>query len=415
MMEDSPKPEKRRRPFLVLWLFVTILLGIVSVMYMLLYHFSGFKQRVDSTTEEYEQIQQKLALLQEQLDSVRLGIERDSVVLDSLKRAIRKLSTTDSINGSTGRITDATFYDIWLNQDGTEGWAVGEAGTVLRFENNRWTEIRNESMYMDAFALWVKPDGSRGWAVGATYRSDGRNDRGKSECAIMQFEKGLWREWQQASEWGAAALSDLWIKADGSEGWAIGLAGLVLRMEKGKWSKWVQSEGLPRALYLQVLWVRADGSEGWAIGEDGEIIRLEKGTWSSWPQVEDVYEYAPSAMWMKANGSEGWAVGNNGIILRFAKGTWNRWPGSKGLEYTLIQDLWMKADGSEGWAVGHQGAILRFENKRWRVWRQKEITSEYNLNALWMKADGSEGWAVGEAGIILRFEKGVWRRYSLKD
>src|SRR5262245_56697235 len=36
-------------------------------------------------------------------------------------------------------LTDKDLTDLWMKDDGTEGWAVGEAGVILRFASGQWT------------------------------------------------------------------------------------------------------------------------------------------------------------------------------------------------------------------------------------------------------------------------------------
>jgi photosystem II stability/assembly factor-like uncharacterized protein len=109
----------------------------------------------------------------------------------------------------------------------------------------------------------MSKDGTQGWAVG-------------SSGMVLRFERGAWRRDVVASSVTNQPLLALALSRDGTRGWAVG-GDVVLRFEHGKWQRDVVSGETDPSLFLSALWLSDDGTEGWAAGENGMVLRLEQG------------------------------------------------------------------------------------------------------------------------------------------
>ena len=64
----------------------------------------------------------------------------------------------------------------------------------------------------------------------------------------------------------------------------------------------------------------SDGSEGWAAGFGGEILRYTNVSWTRFEEASGVTSSSLRALAMSADGTEGFAAGSGGEFLRYADG-----------------------------------------------------------------------------------------------
>jgi len=289
------------------------------------------------------------------------------------------------------KLAGEVLIGIWIKEDGSEGWAVGDNGVILRYKDGTWKKDEQASNLAGGvlIGIWIKEDGSEGWAVG---------DNG----VILRYKDGTWEKDEQASALTKVFLLGIWIKKDGSEGWAGGGGG-IMRYKDGTWKKYEQASKVAGVGFIGI-WIKKDGSEGWA-GGGGGILRYKDGTWKIYEQTSNLAGGVLIGIWIKEDGSEGWAVGNE-VILRYKDGTWKKDKQASALITTLITPIegfigiWIKEDGSEGWAVGDKGLVLRYKDGTWKKDEQASKLAGENLYGIWIKEDGSEGWAVGDSVIL---------------
>src|SRR5262249_7814141 len=79
-----------------------------------------------------------------------------------------------------------------------------------------------------------------------------------------------WELEEQASNVAGYGLRAVWMKPDGSEGWAVGW-GVVVRYRNNKWELDKQASSVAGATLLSAVWMKPDGSEGWAVGSGGVL------------------------------------------------------------------------------------------------------------------------------------------------
>ena len=152
------------------------------------------------------------------------------------------------------------LYSLWLNDEGTRGWAVGARGEILRFEDKNWSR-HGQSVDLtknDLQSLWLNDEGTEGWAVGA------RDE-------ILHFVDNSWSRYKQSAGVAGNRLYSLWLNDAGTEGWAVGARGEIWRFKDQNWSRYKQFAGVTDN-DLRSLWLNDAGTEGWAVGKKGEIL-----------------------------------------------------------------------------------------------------------------------------------------------
>ena len=179
---------------------------------------------------------------------------------------------------ATLAMSDPTLYDIHFI-DAKTGWMVGEFGKIYHSTDGgeNWVEQQNtllgEAGITDALNLptWFGVrfrSATEGIAVGLEGKIAKTTDAGKT--------------WDfTALELGKTSTEQLyaprWVGNNG-DGWIVGAAGRVLRINDGEWK--------PAALGVRsVTWLRSldffDENHGWIVGGYGTILRTSDGgkTW----------------------------------------------------------------------------------------------------------------------------------------
>lgn len=156
--------------------------------------------------------------------------------------------------------TDRTLISVYMLSS-TDGWAVGEGGTIIRWNGSSWSTIASPtkdylmSVYMlsrsDGWAVGFPP--GAGWAVGI--------DKGGT---IIRWDGSSWSNVTSPT---TSALYSVYMLSS-TDGWAVGYRGTVIRWDGSSWST-VTSPTKDSLLSVYML----SPTNGWAVGDDGAIIR----------------------------------------------------------------------------------------------------------------------------------------------
>ncbi|MFN8533449.1 MAG: hypothetical protein U0556_07865 [Dehalococcoidia bacterium] len=314
--------------------------------------------------------------------------------------------------------------DVAMTSSAT-GWAVGDAGQILRYQGGRWQDYASDPPLR---AVATAADGT-GWAVGR---------RG----TIVRLEAGAWRQVESPTflDLHAVALTGP------DSGWAAGDNGVLLQLAGGRWSvvaspsvRRIEALGFPSPTF------------GWAGGEFG-MLRFAVGGWTS-VAVSGALGFAIQSL------SHGWAIGSLpdqttlSHLLRF-QGSWQgqstTWCSPRSVQDdcptpagiaaapspTGTSTLWIVGNFSparivgltpagaqpytdtafsrlnavsapsetSAWAVGAAGAIARWDGS---AWAKAASPTTGDLLAVSVSTGGA-GWAVGE-GTILELRGGQWQ------
>ena len=327
-------------------------------------------------------------------------------------------------------VTEADLTGLWMADDGAEGWAVGEAGTLLRFEAGRWAEAESvrwsDSGKLNDLA--VGPTGA-GLAVG----TDGviaRLAEGKWSIDVQlgshdEVIEHFTERWERRAGRAASpadvfrlalplselppfvGLQAVWADERADTAWlAAGSAGLLHYVRDAEVRRFEA-----RGLTVNDLWLDRDGRNGWAVGcirldasesgakDGGEQIAFarfsrERGWELLRPQGRPG---CGTAIAMAADGSKGWAVADEGSVLHFNGKRWKH--ACTGSE--RLNGVWAHPRENEAWAVGAQGKIVEIHGDPPSACVGFETTGA-SLNGIWLDAQGAAGWAVGDAGTIVQ-------------
>jgi hypothetical protein len=241
--------------------------------------------------------------------------------------------TLDS-SGTNLKIRSVCFTDS-LN-----GWAVGEQGLILNYSNHHWHNVHSPVTFdLDDVNF---SDPSHGWAHGFS--------------GLIQYTND---SWQQVTIPGNSGLSSSFL-LDSVHGWLGGIVSIFYQYNNQAWSPvnywWISSWDNIRTIYFQSLqkgWINVsfwsgpnsgnriehwDGNtwhlesfnppvngyyaidfynnRGWFVGALGEIACHDITAWVKQPSGVSNHLYDVSFI----NSFEGWIVGSNGIILHTTTG-----------------------------------------------------------------------------------------------
>lgn len=222
----------------------------------------------------------------------------------------------------------------------SDGWIVGDGGTILRYRNGVWTTVASPVPRPLTSLCMLSP--TEGWAGG----TDG----------FFHYQHNTWALVPNS----ALVLSVTHISMiSSSEGWAIGSGGVILHYTQGRWQIVNNDPGFN--VYNLAM---ASASEGWAVGQaafHANALYYHNGQWQSL-QIgsSDTALFALTML----SPTEGWAAGQNnagGVIYHYLHGQWTQVASPAQVTLHAIAML----SPTEGWGVGDQGKTLHYLNGVW--------------------------------------------------
>jgi len=268
---------------------------------------------------------------------------------------------------------------VMLNPN--NGWAVGNAGTILHYDGSSWNQIPSGTT-TDIYGIsFGPPNGlnpNAGLAVG-----------GSAGGSVALAWSGLaWTTATSGLSPSAAKLTSVFLESS-SEGWAVDDSGGIWH-----WSGLVGLGGgwslASSAIYGLKSIFMTSVTEGWAVGVNGVIYHYSSGGWT----LSSTVGITLNSVFMLTS-TEGWAVGNGGRIYHYLSGIWTG-PISPSSTSNDLRSVFMISQ-AEGWAVGAAGVILHLLNGIWTL--MSPSPTSQNLNSVYLS--GSVGWAVGDLGTVI--------------
>jgi len=350
-----------------------------------------------------------------------------------------------SRNGPYADIPDVNLNSVFM-VSATDGWAVGENGTIARWDGTKWflwtqanaTALRwNHASWSDKSVLL--PIGTNqlnsvsmlsyadGWAVG--------NPGGAApqRPSFVRWSGSAWTAYDSSGLNINRRLNSVYCVAGvaGNECWAVGNAGaaaseqpLILWWDGSSWTR--RNSGLGINQNLNSVYCVAS-NDCWAVGQPGggaterPLILWWDGTiWQTKNSSLNI-NLALNSIHCTAT-DNCWAVGNpdgsGEFILRWNGSAWSRFPTSLGIPDVNINSVYC-ASASDCWAVGNRtGAItngwvfLRWNGSTWsQVSVDTSPTVAQNLNFVFMLSY-REGYAVGNNGAMFRWGGSNWSKLT---
>jgi hypothetical protein len=323
-------------------------------------------------------------------------------------------------NGALPAVT-SHLYGVWGNGP-NDVWAVGASGTVVHWNGTAaaWEDRspKNDARFTDVygsltallFGVWGS--GPDVWVVGdggTVLRWDG--DRWES----LGKTGGLTNVTATLRGVCASGPDDVWAVGYGFT--ASGAVGYVLHRDGSGWADVTASmPAAPPDLYS----VRCIGNEVWAAGGSGAILHRDAaGSWSAASSgTNGLY-----GLWGSGT-SDLWAVGVYGTILRGNGTDWTSlW---SGVTTQPLNGFWASGP-NDAWAVGNVGTILHWDGSAWSKVQSGTsppvLPKDLDLFAVW-GSSATDVWVVGggvipgtpnaaATGVILHWDgTGEWKDFS---
>lgn len=283
--------------------------------------------------------------------------------------------------------TSNDLNGVFFRPNGRDGWAVGDAGTIVRTDDAgaSWG-TRASSTAFNLNDVWFTTDVT-GFAVG--------------HGGTVMRTRNAGQSWTRLTN--VPATENLFgvCFVDTANGWAVGSNGITLRTANGG-ASWTKT--YPTANQLNSVSFY-DALNGWAVGEGGVIVGTHDGGVSWYVVQPAVTANALRAVWRNSN-TLAWAAGLQGTFpFTVATPDSLQWAlGSLGAT-NQIGGLQM-VDGTTGYAVGTNGTGLVLKTLTGgATWGPQISNTAQSLNDVWF-VDPLRGWAVGVSGRIIHTAKG---------
>jgi photosystem II stability/assembly factor-like uncharacterized protein len=283
--------------------------------------------------------------------------------------------------------TTNSLWGVFFLPDGRNGWAVGDAGTIVHTT--------------DAGASWAAQVSSTSFSLRAVWFTSAQVGYAAGFGGTVMRTQNGGASWTRINTLAASENFNDICFADSQHGWVVGANGVIARTTDGGTS-WTKK--FPTANELQGVSF-PDTSNGWAVGQGGVIVGTRDGGRSWYVVQPSVTASALYSVWRRSD-KEAWAggaAGQNPVTVATPDSL--QWTlGSFGALNT-IHGI-MMGSSLIGYAVGTngQGLILKTVDGA-SNWGPQISNSAQDLNDVWF-VDPLRGWAVGTGGRIVHTAKG---------
>ena len=282
----------------------------------------------------------------------------------------------------------ADLFGVYFQPDGLTGWAVGEAGRILRTVNAGATWISQTSgTAVNLHGVWFTGP-AEGWAVGVVGTVLKTVNGGSTWTRLTNVSAG-------------EALMDVTF-ATRDTGWAVGANGTILRtFDRG--ASW-QKLKLPTLFTLNS--VSFSGTrDGWAVG-DGGVIAGTHDRGVTWFIVPSLTVQPLNAVWRRSE-AQALAAGTQGVVPRTVATDSTAWVLANAGANFQLEGVCQPTDAI-GYAVGSNaglgGTVLRTDDGG-VTWQAQAAHTSFLLNDVFF-VDALRGWAVGRGGTIIHTARG---------
>jgi photosystem II stability/assembly factor-like uncharacterized protein len=271
-------------------------------------------------------------------------------------------------------VTSANLRDIHM-VSATDGWAVGENGTVLRYDGSSWSPVNinpqpsNETL-VDVHMLSATDGYIGGWgesgASGTIYHWDGTG-----WTLVYNAPRDINRI-------DAVASNDVWASG----------VGQIYHYNGTSWTLAYNVPDGQNVFAIQMV----SANEGWAVGANQLIVHYLNGSWTILepsPSPQTLYDSFFTAP------NDGWAVGftDSTYVMHYDGVEWTR---AYSPTAQLLRMYFLSA--TDGWAVSYS-SILHYDGIDFT-----EVPNPYpdGLNSIYMLTP-TDGWIVGTSGAMLHY------------
>jgi len=343
----------------------------------------------------------------------------------SIGCAVGEAETIVSWNGSVwfARTSPtATRLNAVSNVATHDGWAVGDSGTIFRYDGISWAHYETLPSGVNLNGLDMRASND-GWAVG---------DSPPALTAPSPFAPVILRwngaAWTVVTPSGVALGMNLYAVdiVSATESWAVGsgtAAATMLRWDGTIWAS--VPSGTPAGTSLYSISMLSS-TDGWAVGctdpgacQTAIIVHWNGLAWSVVTSPSGIHGLRDVFMLSPTNG---WAVGyapaalGQATIIHWDGSQWTSVPGptvgvAVGGVYSVLNSVHMVSP-TDGWAVGYdttgvttgKSLIVRWDGLTWNVIATLPLppSMAVSLDSVFMVAM-LDGWIVSHQGLILHY------------
>ncbi len=299
-------------------------------------------------------------------------------------------------------------------------WAVGSGATILHWNGSGWvSQTTPPGVNDDLFGVWAAPNGTvmavggRGRGLRYNGSSWSNNATGAGNGVTMQ------------AVWGSAANS-IWAVGTGGvirfwngTGWNAQTSGTTADLSAVQGANanavWVAGAGGELRFFNGTNWLTQDAdtnqnlltlavvssTQVLALGNRRAVSRWDGEAWEA--TTAPLPNAAFPAIWA-ADDDRVWFGGAGGLILRWNGTTFTNTNSGTNRAINAIWGL----DHANIWAVGANGTILRWNGTAWSA-QTSGVTDA--LNGVWGTSP-TQVWAVGANGTILRWNGTNWSKLT---
>ena len=265
--------------------------------------------------------------------------------------------------------------------DASVGYAVGDAGTILKTADGGSTWTPQTSGTLSPLVSVHLFDVDTGWASGGG-------------GAILKTVNGGTTWTPQISNTTDALYGIDFYNA--TDGWAVGVNGTIVHTADGGTTWAPQTSGTSDFL---IAVHSTDADTAWAVGQNGTILKTINGGTNWVPQTSGTSEWLYSVDFTDTD--TGWAVGSAGTILKTVNGGTLWTPQTSGTANVLFGICFL--DAQTGWAAGSMGTVLGTVNGG-ATWVPQGLGNTDSL--LWVEfVRAHTGWVGGGTfggGVIFK-------------
>jgi len=325
------------------------------------------------------------------------------------------LALLQPVSGQPGqwKVINPVFMnlnDVWMISS-TQGWAVGDSGTAIRWDGTQWQQILtpNTGYKLESVACL---SANNCLAVGTT--------GGAPPAVLLQWDGTSWIDRSaMVIALGTTALHAIHIRSDGL-GFAVGEGNPnILRVNAAASPPSVASEGpgFGAPDCLRSVWVLPPGTpgsiQGFAVGADSCTLPTTGKTWRWDGTPGGWFSTSPGVSKTLAglhvlSPTDAIAVGDTDTRARWNGATWTPEGGVVATTYwrsvfaVATNDEWMVGD-----AVSGVASIAHWNGVAWSALAPPNVPVGVSLNSVFM-VSSSDGWAVGAGGAIIHWNGSSW-------
>ena len=274
-------------------------------------------------------------------------------------------------------VTTQMLRDVHMVSS-ADGWAVGEGGTVARYNGVSWSLVPTftDEILVDVHMLSANEGYIMGWGA----PNEGGN--------VYRWNGSAWSHFYTTptdpNRMDDVGPNSLWI------------AGLTAIYHYNG-VQWTTPFTDGRNVFSIQMYDTGSGPGGWAVGANRLMAEYRNNSWSVLEPNP-----APQTLYHSSFTSpiDGWAVGftETTYILHWNGAQWS-W------DYTLPEasiDRLAMVSPTLGWGTSFTGKIYRFNGSSW----PQEFQASAGLRNIYMLS-ATEGWAVGELGLMVHYSDDV--------